>query len=140
MNAVRSLATPGPETVVYGGDTSCVAVTGSDPEHLLVLDAGTGIRKLGTDLGPTGVRASLFFSHMHWDHIQGFPFFTPAYLPGNRIKIYGCHVKLEEAFRRQHAAPSFPVAKPPSRLSARSSPIFLSAGSWTAISMIESSA
>ena len=48
-------------------------------------------------------------SHVHWDHIMGFPFFTPAYIPGNRIRIYGGHAVLEEAFRRQQAAPSFPV-------------------------------
>jgi phosphoribosyl 1,2-cyclic phosphodiesterase len=48
-------------------------------------------------------------SHVHWDHIMGFPFFTPAYIAGNRIRIYGGHAMLEEAFRRQQAAPSFPV-------------------------------
>jgi phosphoribosyl 1,2-cyclic phosphodiesterase len=48
-------------------------------------------------------------SHLHWDHIMGFPFFMPAYLPGNHVRIYGCHDTLEEAFRRQNAAPSFPV-------------------------------
>ena len=48
-------------------------------------------------------------SHVHWDHIMGFPFFMPAYLPGNHVRIYGCHAALEEAFRRQNAAPSFPV-------------------------------
>jgi ribonuclease BN (tRNA processing enzyme) len=48
-------------------------------------------------------------SHVHWDHIMGFPLFTPAYVPGNRVVIYGAHAELESAFRRQHAAPSFPV-------------------------------
>jgi phosphoribosyl 1,2-cyclic phosphodiesterase len=48
-------------------------------------------------------------SHLHWDHIMGFPFFMPAYLPGNHVTIYGCHDTLEEAFRRQNQAPSFPV-------------------------------
>jgi phosphoribosyl 1,2-cyclic phosphodiesterase len=51
----------------------------------------------------------VFVSHTHWDHIMGFPFFMPAYIPGNRITIYGCHAWLEEALRRQHGAPSFPV-------------------------------
>lgn len=51
----------------------------------------------------------VFMSHPHWDHIMGFPFFLPAYIPGNRIRIYGCHAELEAAFRRQHGAPSFPV-------------------------------
>jgi phosphoribosyl 1,2-cyclic phosphodiesterase len=48
-------------------------------------------------------------SHLHWDHIMGLPFFTPAYLPGNRVVIHGCHARLEEAFLRQQAEPSFPV-------------------------------
>jgi phosphoribosyl 1,2-cyclic phosphodiesterase len=48
-------------------------------------------------------------SHLHWDHISGFPFFMPAYLPGNTIRVYGCHAEMEEAFRRQHAVPTFPV-------------------------------
>jgi phosphoribosyl 1,2-cyclic phosphodiesterase len=48
-------------------------------------------------------------SHVHWDHIVGFPFFVPIYIPGNTIRIYGCHDVLEKAFRRQHGAPSFPV-------------------------------
>jgi phosphoribosyl 1,2-cyclic phosphodiesterase len=51
----------------------------------------------------------VFLSHLHWDHIQGFPFFVPAYIPGNRIVIHGCHEDLEAGFRRQHGAPSFPV-------------------------------
>jgi phosphoribosyl 1,2-cyclic phosphodiesterase len=51
----------------------------------------------------------VFQSHLHWDHIMGFPFFAPAYVPGNRIRIYGCHRNLEEALRRQQDPPSFPV-------------------------------
>src|SRR5262249_58934493 len=51
----------------------------------------------------------VFMSHVHWDHIMGFPFFTPAYIRGNRIRIYGGHARLEGAMRRQQAAPSFPV-------------------------------
>ena len=51
----------------------------------------------------------VFLSHVHWDHIMGFPLFTPAYIPGNRIRIYGCHAGLERALRRQHGPPSFPV-------------------------------
>src|SRR5262249_6346000 len=59
--------------------------------------------------GSSGNTFHVFMSHMHWDHIQGFPFFMPAYLPGNRVRVYGCHAELEAAFRRQNAAPSFPV-------------------------------
>ena len=60
--------------------------------------------------GPQSPRTyHIFVSHMHWDHIMGFPFFVPAYIPGNQIRIYGCHHGMEEAFRQQHSAPGFPV-------------------------------
>jgi phosphoribosyl 1,2-cyclic phosphodiesterase len=82
-----SIATAGDETRRYGGNTSCVMVQAAG--QTLIFDAGTGIRKLGAELGMKGVDAHLFFSHLHWDHIQGFPFFGPAYVPGNRLHIYG---------------------------------------------------
>jgi phosphoribosyl 1,2-cyclic phosphodiesterase len=86
-----SIATAGDETARYGGNTSCVVVdTGDAP---LIFDAGTGLRKVGSDLmkqmGPGRVNAHLFLSHLHWDHIQGFPFFTPAFVPGNRVQVWG---------------------------------------------------
>jgi phosphoribosyl 1,2-cyclic phosphodiesterase len=87
-----SIATAGDETRRYGGNTSCVLVEASGPagKATLVFDAGTGIRKLGNDLMKRGpVDAHLFFSHLHWDHIQGFPFFAPAFIPGNRLHVYG---------------------------------------------------
>jgi phosphoribosyl 1,2-cyclic phosphodiesterase len=59
--------------------------------------------------GPAGHTFHVFMSHAHWDHISGFPFFMPAYEPGNRIRIYACQDSVEEALRRQNAAPSFPV-------------------------------
>jgi phosphoribosyl 1,2-cyclic phosphodiesterase len=84
-----SIPTPGSKTRRYGGNTSCVAidVDGS----LFILDAGTGLRELGDDLllrngGP--VEAHLLFSHTHWDHIQGFPFFRPAYQPSTYLHVY----------------------------------------------------
>src|SRR5215472_16734714 len=52
---------------------------------------------------------NIFLSHPHWDHIMGFPFFAPAYIPGNRIRIFGCHQTLEEALSTQHSAPWFPI-------------------------------
>ena len=96
----------------FGGDSSCVElVTGGD-EYVLC-DLGSGARVFGNHVlatrGPTGHTFHIFMSHVHWDHIMGFPFFMPAYIPGNRIHIYGGHAGLAEAFRRQHAAPSFPV-------------------------------
>ena len=107
-----SIATAGESTRRYGGNTSCVAVEVAG-EHL-VFDAGTGIRALGSDLtravGIGRLHVNLFFSHLHWDHIQGFPFFVPAYIPGNTVRIHGCHEVLEAAFRRQQSAPSFPVS------------------------------
>jgi phosphoribosyl 1,2-cyclic phosphodiesterase len=96
----------------FGGNSSCVQIETGGPDYVLC-DLGSGARVLGNNVlatgGPTGHRFHVFMSHLHWDHIMGFPFFMPAYLPGNRIRIYGCHATLEEAFRRQHAAPSFPV-------------------------------
>jgi phosphoribosyl 1,2-cyclic phosphodiesterase len=96
----------------YGGSSACVEVeTGADG-HVL-FDMGSGLRsfwqqRLATaGLSPDHYR--IFLSHVHWDHIMGFPFFTPAYVPGNRIEIHGCHGVIEETLRRQHSAPNFPV-------------------------------
>ena len=100
----------------FGGDTSCVELEpgGTGDGEYLLCDFGSGARAFGNRVlathGPgRGHTFHVFMSHMHWDHIQGFPFFTPAYLPGNRIRIYGCHANVADAFRRQHGAPSFPV-------------------------------
>ncbi len=84
---------PGPETNRYGGNTACVQVV-TQRGDVLILDAGTGITRLGRRLmsGPFGRgrgRAHLLITHAHWDHIQGFPFFAPVYVPGNRFQIYG---------------------------------------------------
>jgi anti-anti-sigma factor len=96
----------------FGGDSSCVEIVTGGDERVLC-DLGSGARAFGNYLlathGASGHTVNVFMSHLHWDHIMGFPFFMPAYLPGNRIRIHGCHPALEEAFRRQHAAPSFPV-------------------------------
>jgi phosphoribosyl 1,2-cyclic phosphodiesterase len=97
----------------YGGHSPCVEIETGGPEFVLC-DLGTGVRPFGQKIlardGPgTPHTYHVFMSHVHWDHIMGFPFFTPAYIPGNRIRIYGAHAELERAFRRQQAAPSFPV-------------------------------
>jgi phosphoribosyl 1,2-cyclic phosphodiesterase len=102
-----------PVSHTYGGNTSCVEIDNGTGEYV-ICDLGTGVRVFGNHLldmhGHQKINTfHVFMSHMHWDHIMGFPFFTPAYLPGNRIRIYGCHDALEHAFRRQHSAPSFPV-------------------------------
>jgi phosphoribosyl 1,2-cyclic phosphodiesterase len=96
----------------YGGNSSCVQLDPGGDEYVLC-DLGSGARAFGnhvlaTRRGIPGV-FHVFMSHTHWDHIMGFPFFMPAYIPGNRITIYGCHAWLEEALRRQQGAPSFPV-------------------------------
>ncbi|HEX5345024.1 MAG TPA: MBL fold metallo-hydrolase [Duganella sp.] len=101
----------------YGGNSSCVEVEAWDTDAIhehIVLDLGSGARPLaGAKLAKYGPGKPqtyhVFMSHLHWDHIMGFPFFTPAYIPGNRIIIYGCHQDLETAFRRQQEPISFPV-------------------------------
>jgi len=97
----------------FGGHTSCVEIETGGPEYVLC-DLGSGLRPFGQKAlarhGPSSPQTyHVFMSHVHWDHIMGFPFFTPAYIPGNRIRIYGVHPGLEAALRRQHGAPSFPV-------------------------------
>ena len=97
----------------YGGHTSCVQIDTGGPDYVLC-DLGSGVRPFGQEVlarhGPASPQTyHIFMSHMHWDHIMGLPFFTPAYIPGNRVFIYGGHPELEAALRRQHGAPSFPV-------------------------------
>ncbi len=97
----------------FGGHSSCVQVVTGGDEHI-VLDLGSGARPLGQAMlsrcGPGKPQTyHVFMSHLHWDHIMGFPFFTPVYIPGNRIVIHSCHNDVERAFRRQQGAPSFPV-------------------------------
>jgi len=96
----------------FGGNSSCVEIETGGSDYVLC-DLGSGARLFGNRVlaarGPSGNTFHVLMSHVHWDHIMGFPFFMPAYIPGNRVRIYGCHAILEEAFRRQNAAPSFPV-------------------------------
>jgi phosphoribosyl 1,2-cyclic phosphodiesterase len=97
----------------FGGNSPCVQVDTGGNEYLLC-DLGSGARAFAQHMmrthGPAKKQTYHFvMSHLHWDHIMGFPLFTPIYIPGNRVVIYGCHKELEAAFRRQHAAPSFPV-------------------------------
>lgn len=86
-----SIPTPGRGAERFGGNTTCVEIRYEDT--IVVLDAGSGIRELGLswlrEFGDEPVNASILFTHVHWDHIQGFPFFAPAYRPGNRLKIIG---------------------------------------------------
>lgn len=93
---------------VIGGDTTCVEV-----EHqgsILVMDLGTGARRLGMDLMRRNFRGDLHIclTHTHWDHIQGFPFFIPAYIPENKIHFFSCIANLKERFDRQQHFEHFP--------------------------------
>jgi phosphoribosyl 1,2-cyclic phosphodiesterase len=84
-----SIASPGPRTVRYGGNTTCIEIR-TDNNELIILDAGTGIFPLSqTLLGELPVTANVLISHSHWDHIQGLPFFIPNFIPGNTLRLHG---------------------------------------------------
>ena len=89
-----SIPCPGETTVAYGGNTACIELRVGEEEKLFIIDAGSGIRALGNylmqnDLPKGPIDTSIFISHTHWDHIMGFPFFVPIFIPSSRIKIYG---------------------------------------------------
>lgn len=97
----------------FGGNTSCVQIDTGGPAHF-ICDLGSGLREFGSAMlaayGPAKPQVyNVFMSHLHWDHIMGFPFFTPAYIKGNVIRIHTCHPDPEVAFLRQQSAPCFPV-------------------------------
>lgn len=96
----------------YGNNTPCIEIR--DGENFVLCDAGTGLRDFGNEYLRTYGTGSpgdfhIFMTHFHWDHIQGFPFFVPAYLKGNRITFYGCHEELKKALTLQQDTPYFPV-------------------------------
>lgn len=109
-----SIAAPGPETVRYGGDTTCAQIVTGDGEHV-VLDMGTGLRRLGNhyaDLEHHVRSFHLLLTHAHWDHLMGLPFFRPLYQPGNRLVFHGCSFandSIRDIFRQTMKAPFFPV-------------------------------
>jgi phosphoribosyl 1,2-cyclic phosphodiesterase len=108
-----SIPAPGPETCRYGGNTACVEVRAG--EELLILDAGTGIRKLGLALSKetAPVAGTLLISHAHWDHIHGLPFFAPAMATGNSFRVYGCAgaaPHMETVLAGQMESPYFPIS------------------------------
>jgi phosphoribosyl 1,2-cyclic phosphodiesterase len=113
IDAFIDEALPFSVRATFGGNTSCVEIVTGGDEYLLC-DLGTGAREFGNRVLREHGRGrnqtfNIFLSHPHWDHIMGFPFFAPAYIAGNRIRIYGCHSVLHEALRTQHSAPWFPV-------------------------------
>ncbi len=110
-----SIPVPGRTTSRYGGNTSCVEVRpkGGSP---IIIDAGTGLRRLGKSLMEEAFRdgkgkTSILISHTHWDHVQGLPFFSPLYRQGNQIHIFARQrdTHLEAVFSQQHDMPYFPV-------------------------------
>ena len=108
-----SVATPGPETVRYGGNTSCIEVMLEDTDAILVLDAGTGIRQLGEELERRGVRKiHLCLTHLHLDHLEGLRFFAPLWNSEVTLEIWGppspLH-SLRERIARYFSPPLFPV-------------------------------
>jgi phosphoribosyl 1,2-cyclic phosphodiesterase len=110
-----SIAVPGSATLRYGGNTTCVELR-ADGE-IVVLDAGSGIRPLGLALGEEfqtePMKLSLFITHAHWDHIQGFPFFKPAYDPKNEIRVFGfdgAGASFRQIITQPMKAPFFPIA------------------------------
>jgi phosphoribosyl 1,2-cyclic phosphodiesterase len=97
----------------YGGNTSCVEVRNA-ANDLLILDAGSGLRLLGqalmeTEFGQGNGLAHVIFSHYHWDHLQGFPFFAPAFIPGNQFVVWSADGRAEEILIKQQEEPTFPV-------------------------------
>jgi phosphoribosyl 1,2-cyclic phosphodiesterase len=106
-----SIPTPGPGTVQIGGNTSCVELRAG--KAIIIFDGGTGLRLLGKKLlKEMPLTAYMFFSHVHWDHIQGFPFFEPAFVAGNEFHLYGGNNvsrTLEDTLSGQMDHPNFPV-------------------------------
>ncbi len=107
-----SIACPGSETVRYGGNTPCIEMRVGGER--LIFDGGTGLRVLGLSLlSQMPVKASMFFTHSHWDHIQGFPFFVPAFIKNNRFHIHGAiapnGATIEQRLNDQMLHPNFPV-------------------------------
>lgn len=107
-----SIACPSPDYIRYGGNTSCLEVDVDG--RRIILDAGTGIRPLGAEfLARNITRAHILLTHTHWDHINGFPFFAPAYIPTGDFHVLAGHLKerggIQNVFARQMADPTFPV-------------------------------
>jgi len=108
-----SIPTPGPQTSRYGGNTPCLELN-YDGDNFFILDAGSGIRVFGQYLMTLGkpIKSHIFISHMHWDHIQGIPFFVPAFIPGNEFVFHGAQeadLKLENILADQMNPVNFPV-------------------------------
>jgi len=89
-----SIPCPGQDTVRYGGNTACIELRFPDSGRVIIIDAGSGLRELGNfmmahNLPKGPIRTEIYLSHTHWDHIMGFPFFTPVFVPGTRLRVFG---------------------------------------------------
>ena len=89
-----SIPCPGPKTMKYGGNTACIELRFPEINRLIIIDAGSGIRELGNfmmanDFKNGPINTDIFLTHTHWDHIMGFPFFTPIYVPGSTLRVHG---------------------------------------------------
>jgi len=105
-----SVPVSGPAFARTGGNTTCVVL--EQDGQRLILDGGTGLASLGQQLGCSAIETTLLFTHVHWDHIQGVPFFAPLFHPGSRIAFGGARTRwggIEDSLRSQMAPPQFPV-------------------------------
>jgi len=108
-----SIPVSGKDFTKYGGNTTCVVI--EEANTTLVLDCGTGIRNYGRELmkkGPSGHKINIIISHYHWDHLQGFPFFTPGFIKGNEINFYGetkYNKTVQDMMKKQQEFINFPV-------------------------------
>lgn len=109
-----TIPVPGPNTVKYGGNTSCVSMRFPDG-HVFIFDAGTGIKPLGSSMmksGPKKITGTIFISHPHWDHINFIPFFSPFFVPGNQFTVVGSPVQefgIEQLIANQMGGVHFPI-------------------------------
>jgi ribonuclease BN (tRNA processing enzyme) len=107
-----SIPVSGKEYLKYGGDTPCIEIRTKD-DDIIIIDAGTGIRRLGNALLAEGRRDyTMFFTHAHWDHLIGFPFFKPLYYQSVKINVFGCSFAqstIKEMLSKVMSAPHFPV-------------------------------
>ena len=107
-----SIPVSGPDCVKYGGDTTCMEIR-TKQDDIIIIDAGSGIRRLGNQLVTEGrYEYSIIFTHAHWDHLLGFPFFKPIYLAQTRIHLFGCpfaQESVKEMIKPTMAPPYFPV-------------------------------
>lgn len=111
-----SVASSGSQVAKIGGNTSCLELESQG--HRLIFDAGTGLRALGDSLLKSPpVKATMLFSHLHWDHVQGFPFFTPAFMPTTELTLYGPgrdgQQQLQSVLKQQMEPPNFRCRWPP---------------------------